>query len=132
VPEQVYFLQLYGDDQQQSVVLLKSPQSDRGVSVAFDVRQLPCFTLWKNQIAEADGYVTGLEPATNYPNPRSFEQAQQRVVSLAPGASTSFDLCLQGHSSAEEVEAMQQRIEALGRGGPTIHNQPQPSWCAGG
>ena len=32
-----------------------------------------------------DGYVTGLEPGTNYPNPRPFEKARGRVVTLPPG-----------------------------------------------
>ena len=38
------------------------------------LEELPCFTLWKNTAAEADGYVTGLEPGTNFPNLRSFER----------------------------------------------------------
>ena len=44
------------------------------MSIKFNKRQLPCFTLWKNRQAAVDGYVTGLEPATNYPNPKPFEK----------------------------------------------------------
>ena len=101
--EQVYFFELQGDDHQQTAVLLKDAQSARGVSVHFNTRQLPCFTLWKNPTAEADGYVTGLEPATNYPNPRSFEQQQGRVVALQPGGKCTFDVQLQVHPTAAEV-----------------------------
>ncbi len=128
--EQVYFFDLQADQQQRSAVLLKNAQSERGVSVQFDRQQLPCFTLWKNQIAEADGYVTGLEPATNYPNPRSFEERQGRVVPLSPGSSCSFDLRLEVHPTAADVARMEQYIQGLCRQQPTIHDQPQPIWCA--
>jgi hypothetical protein len=100
------------------------------VSVHFNTRQLPCFTLWKNPTTEADGYVTGLEPATNYPNPRSFEQQQGRVVSLQPGGKCVFDLQLQVHPTAAEVERVQQQIEVLRKTPAIIHQQPQPGWCA--
>jgi hypothetical protein len=128
--EQVYFFELQGNDRQQTAVLLKDAQSARGVSVHFNTRQLPCFTLWKNPTTEADGYVTGLEPATNYPNPRSFEQQQGRVVSLQPGGKCVFDLQLQVHPTAAEVERVQQQIEVLRKTPAIIHQQPQPGWCA--
>ncbi len=82
--EQVYFIDL-ADSRQQTRVMLKNAAGDLGASLGFDKRQLPCFTLWKNTGALADGYVTGIEPATNYPNPRSFEGQQGRVVKLPPG-----------------------------------------------
>jgi hypothetical protein len=128
--EQVYFFELQSDEHHRTAVLLKDAQSARGVSVHFDTRQLPCFTLWKNPTAEADGYVTGLEPATNYPNPRSFEQQHGRVVALQPGEKCTFDLQLQVHPTAAEVSRMQQQIESLQKTQATIHHQPQPRWCA--
>ncbi len=129
-PEQVYFFDLAADQQQRSAVLLKNAQGERGVSVQFDPQQLPCFSLWKNEIAEADGYVTGLEPATNYPNPRSFEERQGRVVPLSPGGTCSFDLRLEVHPTAADVARMQQHIQSYCPTPPTIHDQPQPLWCA--
>ncbi len=128
--EQVYFFDLQSDAQQRTAVLLKNAASDRGVSVHFDTQQLPCFTLWKNPTAESDGYVTGLEPATNFPNPRSFEQQQGRVVSLAPGGKATFDLRLEIHPTAAEVTRIEQHINGLCRSPATIHDQPQPQWCA--
>jgi len=128
--EQVYLLALQSDPRHRTGVLLKNPSGDRGVSVHFDTRQLPCFTLWKNQIAQPDGYVTGIEPATNFPNPHGFEQRQGRVVSLAPGASCSFDLALRIHRAAEQVEAAEAQITALRRSDPVMLDQPQPGWCA--
>jgi hypothetical protein len=131
VPEQVYFFDLQGDDQQQTAVLLKDPQGACGVSVHYSTRQLPCFSLWKNPEAESDGYVTGLEPATNYPNPRSFEAQHGRIVPLEPGGNCTFDVQLCVHRTAAEVSDMQRQIEALATTSATIHKHPQPLWCAG-
>jgi hypothetical protein len=128
--EQVYFFALQGDARQQTAVLLQNPTADRGVSVHFNTAQLPCFTLWKNPTAEADGYVTGLEPATNFPNPRSYEEVNNRVVSLSAGEKRTFEVELQVQRSAAEVATMRQQIENLQRHPPEICNQPQPGWCA--
>lgn len=126
--EQVYFCELHADEQQRTQVLLKNPGADRGVSVHYRTDQLPCFTLWKNTTAEADGCVTGLEPATNFPNPRSFEQAQQRVITLAPRARYTMGLTLDIHTSQAEVAAAEQAIGMLSQSQPVIHSQPQPAW----
>jgi hypothetical protein len=128
--EQVYFFQLQSNHQQQTAVLLHDATAARGVSVHYNTRQLPCFTLWKNPTAEADGYVTGLEPATNYPNPRSFETRQGRVVPLGPGETATFDVELHIHVTADQVHRAQQQIAALQVAPPTIYDQPQPLWCA--
>jgi hypothetical protein len=128
--EQVYFFALQGDARQQTAVLLQNPAADRGVSVHFNTAQLPCFTLWKNPTAEADGYVTGLEPATNFPNPRSYEEVNRRVVPLAAGEKRTFEVELQVQRSAAEVATMRQQIENLQRQTPEICRQPQSGWCA--
>ena len=62
--------------------MLRNHAGDRGVVLRFDKDQLPAFTLWKNTGGLRDGYVTGLEPGTNYPNPRPFERRTDRVVTL--------------------------------------------------
>jgi hypothetical protein len=128
--EQVYFFAMQADTQQDTCVLLHDAPGDRGVSVHYNTQQLPCFTLWKNPTAEPDGYVTGLEPATNYPNPRSFETRQGRVVPLGPGATCTFDVAIQMQRTSAEVQAMRQRIDALRQSAPTIHDTPQPLWCS--
>ncbi len=62
--EQVFFTDMYDADGIASVVLA-SASRDRAVKLSYDNRGLPCFSLWKNPIAESDGYVAGIEPATN-------------------------------------------------------------------
>lgn len=130
-PEQVYFFEMLNGSDDRTQVLLKNAHATRGVSLVYSTRQLPCFSLWKNTTSADDGYVTGLEPATNFPNPRTYEGEQGRVRKLAPGESAVFDLALLAHGSAAEVEAAEAGIERLrGTTKPTIHKQPKPGWCA--
>ena len=76
-----------------------------------------------------DGYVTGLEPATNFPNPRSFEAERDRVVPLAAGQCRQFDLCLDYHHNAESVAKAEQSIEILSNSEtPIVHDRPLPEW----
>ena len=127
-PEEAYFFELQADAQGRTQALLKGPTGDEGVSLAFSTDQLPCFVQWKNGAASADGYVTGLEPATNFPNPHSFEAQQGRVVPLAPGEKRDFDLRLNWLTSAAEIAAAEQSIAALQPGEPKIHTAPQSGW----
>ena len=78
----------------------------------------------------ADGYVTGLEPGTNYPNPRSFEGQQKRFVKLTPGESVSFEVDLDILPDAAAVIAAEKAIAALqGDAKPQVFTAPQPGWC---
>jgi len=128
--EQVYFLQLVPDAQGWSPALLKNAAGTRGVGVHMNTKQLPCFTLWKNTGAAADGYVTGLEPGTNFPNPRTYEGRQGRVVKLDAGGSAVFQVGLEIHDGAEQVQKAEQAISALQAGvTPQVCQRPQAPWC---
>jgi hypothetical protein len=128
--EEVYLLELIGDESGATQTLLKNAGDDRGVSVHLNTRQLPCYTLWKNTTAEPDGYVTGLEPGTNFPNPRSFEGQRGRVVKLAPGATAAFDLSLEFHRDSAAVREAEETISGLrGLDKPEVFEQPQSDWC---
>ncbi|MEX2187800.1 MAG: aldose 1-epimerase family protein [Pirellulales bacterium] len=129
--EQVYFMTLAADDRGQSQVLLRSGDGSLGASVRCDVRALPCFTLWKNTAAEQDGHVTGLEPGTNFPNPRSFEQRHERTVRIEPGQTRGFDIAVELHASADAVRDAEANIARLqGSTAPTIHRTGPADWCA--
>ena len=131
LPEACYFFELLGDAAGRTRALLRSSAGDRGVSVKFNKNQLPCFTLWKNQQAAADGYVTGLEPAVNFPNRRSFEKEHGRVVVLAPGESRRFELSIEAHADAASVAEAAEAVAALqGDATPDIYPQPDPHWSA--
>lgn len=129
--EMVYFFDLHGDEQGQTRTLLKNAHGTRGVSLVFNTRQLPCFSLWKDTAAVEDGYVTGLEPGTNYPNPRSYEGEQGRVIKLPPKGSTTLELTLEIHPDDAAVKSAEAAVKKIAAGRePKIFEQPQPGWCA--
>jgi hypothetical protein len=130
--ERVYFATLRGDDSKRTAVMLRSPIKGCALAVSFNSSTLPHFILWKNTAAESDGYVTGLEPATNYPNQRSFEQQQGRVVRLEPGDTASFRLTLHPLTDTETIEKMSARIRSLQGDQPAdISSQPRADWSPG-
>jgi hypothetical protein len=129
--EQVYFFELLADAEGQTQALLKNAHGTRGTRMTFNKKQLPCFTVWKNTTAIADGFVTGLEPGTNFPNPRSYEGEQGRVVKLKGGGSFGFDFQLEYLSHDAEVEAAEAAIAKLqGDTQPKVYDSPQDGWCA--
>jgi hypothetical protein len=131
--EEVFFCQLLVDPNDRAEALLTSAAGDRGISLHFHTRELPCFSLWKNSPPESDGYATGLEPATNFPNPRSFESSQGRVRKLAAGETARFELALVVHDSAAAVAQAEQRINKLQAAAlPEICEAPQPGWTLSG
>ena len=129
VDEAVYLLQLAGDAEGRSGVVLESANRERGFAVGFDLGQLPHFAFWKAPHAYEDGYVTGLEPTLNWPNPRSFEESQGRVLTLKPGETRRFELELSPLATGAEVRAASERVRAWAQGvTPKIHDRPQPGW----
>jgi hypothetical protein len=129
--EKVYFFRLLADDDGTTQVLLRSKECDQAVSLKFNTQQLPCFTQWKNTPPNPDGYVTGLEPGTNFPNPRTFEQEQGRVVKLESGQTAAFDLEIEMHPDTGSVDAAIRQIQMLQqKQSPVVHKQPRDSWSA--
>jgi hypothetical protein len=101
--EQVYCYDLLADAGGRTLAMLYNAAADRGLVVRINRQQLPCFTVWKNTAAVEDGYVTGLEPATNYPNFKSFERQQGRVRVLPPGNRWECNWSLEVHDTAAGV-----------------------------
>ena len=129
--EAVYFFDLHADEQQRTRVLLKNADSSAGMSLWFNKNQLPYFIQWKNPVALEDGYVTGIEPSTNFPNPRSFETEQGRVIKLPPGGSQTLDLHIDWHTEAVAVHAVEQAVQELqAKGEPQLLKDPPEGWCA--
>jgi hypothetical protein len=88
--------------------------------MAFSTKELPYFTLWKNTAAEADGYVTGLEPGTNYPYNRRLERKAGRVPKLEPRESRRMAIDFRIHSGKDAVQRQVEHIVALQRGRKTV------------
>ena len=128
--EQVYFMELAADQDGRSLALLTDANHTCGVSIDYDTGTLPCFTLWKNTVGSADGYVTGLEPGTNFPNIRSFEANHDRVVSLKPGQSIDYSLRIGMLVRESAVTRAIDRIEQLRPDSSDIARQPIAEWFA--
>ncbi len=96
----------------------------------FNILQLPCFSVWKNTTAAEDGYVTGIEPGTNFPNPRSFEGEKGRVVTLEGKASATFALGIDYLPNETAVSKAEQSVDELRTAEPIVHTQPLDDWCA--
>jgi galactose mutarotase-like enzyme len=126
--EQVYFAQPLADSNGWVSTLLENPSTEQAVAVHYQSESLPYFTLWKNTASEATGYVTGLEPGTGFPNPRSFEENQGRLVKLQPGEFRQFELSIEGISQHRRISELKQQLNNL-----QVHDEEhcefRSDWC---
>lgn len=131
--EQVYLFELIGDGPAgRTLVMLRNAAGDKAVVLRYSTAQLPCFSLWKNERGVAEGYVTGLEPATNYPNSRSFEGSHGRYVELPPGATHVTETTLEVLDSADQIVAVEKEIRELASGASSvIHRAPVEPFAPG-
>lgn len=128
--EQCYFLRMHGDEQGRTVVALADPEEKLAATIRYSVEQLPAFTIWKNTAAEADGYVTGLEPGTDYPNPRVFERSKGRVIGLPGGSTYEAELTFGLVTGADEMARLKDEISSLAEGkGTEVSEDPDPEYC---
>jgi hypothetical protein len=127
--EQVYVLDLAADDSCETRVIVSGLTDDEAVGLRFNKRSLPCFTVWRNTPSEADGYVLGIEPGTNYPNPAAFEKEHGRVVKLQPGQKWSGAVTAFWLANAGAIAAEEKAIAAIqGRRSPEVSSQPRADW----
>lgn len=123
--EMVFNLVPKADSSGKTLAAVINSKGDKGASIEFDTHQLPLLTMWKNTDTLKQGYVTGIEPGTNYAYPVTIEKEQGRVKQLAPGQSTTFELTYTLLSSASAVNATEQRIKQIqGDEQPTVNEKP--------
>ncbi len=127
--EQCYLGRLHSDRRGQTLVALVDPSGENAATIRYSVEQLPAFTIWRNAAAEADGYVVGLEPGTDYPNARMFERRKGRVIQVPGGgvfeASLTYGIVRGGPSIArleEEVKELTEGKES------TVATAPDPDY----
>jgi hypothetical protein len=114
--EQVYLIEPFADAQDQTTVMLHNAAGDRAVTMRYNIRELPYFTLWKNTTALEEGYVTGLEPGTSSPANRSIERKARRVPTLRPFDMRRFAIEVGLHVGKDEVARSVAAIQALQAG----------------
>ncbi len=110
--EQVYGITLWADNNNRTKVLLRNAAGDKGVSMAFSIQELPNFTLLKNQGAVEDGYVTSLEPGTNFPQ----ESKSEQIPVLAPHEKRSYTIDYEIQNTKEQVKAVEDEISGIKAG----------------
>jgi hypothetical protein len=131
--EQVYCYDLLGDAGGRTLAMLYNHTADRACVLRFNRQELPCFTVWKNTAALEDGYVTGLEPATNFPNFKTFERQQNRVVQLPAGAHWDTTWSIEVHDSAAGVSGILAEIVSVqSQAKAIVHRTPHPRYSAAG
>ena len=128
--ENAYWFELHADPStDRTLAMLVNEPEHKACALRFAKQSLPWFTLWKNPGAESDAYVTGLEPATNLPNLKTFEREKGRVIELAPGASHEVELVVEVADTAEAVQALSGEIDRLQQQGPpTVHRAVHPDY----
>jgi hypothetical protein len=123
--EQVYACVPAADAAGRTLAVLHDPAGAKGLALRWDVRPLPCFTLWKNTAAVEDGYVTGLEPATSFPRFKAKERAAGRVPPLPPGGRWEATWSIEVFDSAGGVAGAVSEVEALQAAvAPVIRREP--------
>ena len=124
--EQVYCLRPKPDAEGRALIMLRNKARDKGMSMIFDVKDLPFVSLWKNTNAMNEGYVTGLEPGTGFPNNRRIERKFGRVPKLSPGGTFETKIDVTIHTTQVEVAEVSDRIERLqGDTQPIIDERPE-------
>ena len=101
--EQCYLIEMKKSRNGFTTVALINKKKDIASSITYPSTKLPCFTIWKSTGALSDGYVTGLEPGTNYTFPRNVEREEGRLTKLRPGEKKTFNLDFSTHVSRKEV-----------------------------
>ncbi|AUX71066.1 aldose 1-epimerase family protein [Erwinia pyrifoliae] len=123
--EMVFNLTPKADGSGKTVAAVINSKGDKGASIEFDTRQLPLLTMWKNTDTLKQGYVTGIEPGTNYAYPVTIEKQQGRVKQLQPGQSTGFTLTYTLLKDAGAVQKVEERVRQIqGNEAVTVNETP--------
>jgi hypothetical protein len=123
--ETVYNVVPYGDEQGNTVAVLQNAAGTLGVSVAFNIKQLPVFSLWKNTDTPVQGYVTGLEPGTSFAYNRSYQRALNRVPTIGAKEQRQFDLTYTLLPDKSAVDKALQQVQSILKNRPTeVRNTP--------
>ena len=104
--------------------------TELSVTLTFNKNDFPYFILWKTQRPNGDIYVSGMEPAVNFPNTRSFEKKNGRLVPIAPKETKTFCFEFNVLSSEQEVDGFVKGVESLQSSATSeVIPSPVPEWC---
>ena len=123
--EEVFACELHGDSNGKTLAALINASGELGVALRYVDKDLPAFSLWKNTDTERQGYVTGLEPGSNYPYNRNIEKEKGRLNLIGPGETRSFKIDFQFMTSTPEVNAVIEEVVRISNGrDPVVEMEP--------
>jgi outer membrane protein OmpA-like peptidoglycan-associated protein len=123
--ETVFNVVPYGDDHGDTLAVLHNAAGNLGISLAFNINELPVFSLWKNTDTMGQGYVTGLEPGTSWAYNRSYQRALNRVPTIGPKEQRRFDITYTFLPDKAAVDQALQRVQTIQHQRPTeVHETP--------
>ena len=117
--ETVFNVVPYGDENGETLAVLHNAAGDLGVSLGFNIQQLPVFSLWKNTDTTGQGYVTGLEPGTSWAYNRSYQRALNRVPTIGPKEQRHFDITYTFLADKSAVDSALQQVQKIQHDRPT-------------
>ena len=117
--ETVFNVVPYGDENGETLAVLHNAAGDLGVSLGFNIQQLPVFSLWKNTDTMGQGYVTGLEPGTSWAYNRSYQRALNRVPTIGPKEQRHFDITYTFLADKSAVDSALQQVQKIQNNRPT-------------
>jgi Domain of unknown function (DUF4432) len=117
--ETVFNVVPYGDENGETLAVLHNAAGDLGVSLGFNIQQLPVFSLWKNTDTIGQGYVTGLEPGTSWAYNRSYQRALNRVPTIGPKEQRHFDITYTFLADKSAVDSALQKVQRIQHDRPT-------------
>ena len=117
--ETVYNVVPYGDEEGNTLAVLHNSAGTEGVSLGFNLQQLPVFSLWKNTDTLGQGYVTGLEPGTSFAYNRSYQRALHLVPVIGAKEERHFDITYTLLSDKVSVDKALQQVQSIQHDRPT-------------
>ncbi len=109
--ERCYFHTLKADEEGKAYVAVVNEALQLAVVFTYLPSQLPAFTEWK-MLNEGE-YVLGIEPGTNNPVGRAGMAEAGTLQHLRPGETRDVDVTIEVLDSAEEIEAIKNKIKAM-------------------
>jgi hypothetical protein len=117
--ETVYNVVPYGDELDNTLAVLHNAGGNKGVSVGFNLQQMPVLSLWKNIDTLGQGYVTGLEPGTSFAYNRSYQRALNLVPTIGSKEERHFDITYTLLADKDAVDKALQQVQSIQHGRPT-------------
>jgi hypothetical protein len=117
--ETVFNVVPYGDENGETLAVLHNAAGELGISLSFNIQQLPVLSLWKNTDTIGQGYVTGLEPGTSWAYNRSYQRALNRVPTIGPKEQRHFDITYTFLADKSAVDSALQQVQKIQHDRPT-------------